>query len=297
MVRVLAIIFTALAGLAFGSFLNVCLSRWPQKMSIVKPRSYCPDCGRTLTWWENIPLLSWLALRGRCRTCRAWIGWRTPLVELAIAALWVHECLRCLHSISGPGLIPYDFYSALETAIGDAILEWLLVALAVLDAENFWLPDRITIPGAVLGILFQLINSATQSFMWFFKEGFLWTMEKTVFAIAVAVGIILLIRFVYWLIRRREGIGLGDAKLMALLAAWVGLPGVAISFAVGVVLGAVVALVLLVTSWLATTSARKNNDGWALQKLPLGTFLCIGGVVNVLWGERIIDAYRAWAGF
>jgi leader peptidase (prepilin peptidase) / N-methyltransferase len=297
MVRVLATTFAALAGLAFGSFLNVCLSRWPRKLSIVKPRSYCPDCGRTLTWWENIPLLSWLALRGRCRTCRAWIGWRTPLVELAIAALWVHECLRCLHSISGPGLIPYDFYSALATAIDDAIFEWLMVALAVLDAENFWLPYWLTIPGIALGLLAQLINSAIQSLMWFFKEGFLWTMEKTVFAIAVAAGIILLIRFVYRLIRRREGIGLGDAKLMALLAAWVGLPGVAISFAVGVVLGALVALIMLVTRALATTSARRNNGGWALQKLPLGTFLCIGGIVDILWGDRIIVAYRAWAGF
>ncbi|MGB6686876.1 MAG: prepilin peptidase [Terracidiphilus sp.] len=292
MLRVLATTFAALAGLAFGSFLNVCVSRWPRKMSIVKPRSYCPNCGRTLTWWENIPLLSWLALRGRCRTCRAWIGWRYPLVELAIGALWAHECLHCLNSISRPGLISYDFHSALAAAIGYAILEWLLVALAVLDAEHFWLPDWITIPGIALGILYQLTTSAIESFMWFFKEGFLWAMEKTLFAILVAAGFILLIRFVYWLIRRREGMGLGDAKLMAMLAAWLGLPGVLLSFAVGEVLGALVALVLL-----GAKSVRKESGAWALKKLPLGTFLCIGGLIDVLWGERIIDAYRAWAGF
>ena len=296
MLRILATTFTALAGLAFGSFLNVCVSRWPRKMSIVKPRSYCPECGRTLTWWENIPLLSWLALRGRCRTCHNWISWRYPLVEVTIAALWAHECLRCLNSISRPGLIPYDFYSALATAIGNAVLDWLLVALAVLDAEHFWLPDWITLPGIALGILYQLILSALESFMWFFKEGFRWAMEKTVFAILVAAGIILLIRFVYWLIRRREGIGLGDVKLMAMLAAWFGLPRAALSFCLGVVLGALVALVLLVAASIREKSSGRVH-GWALQKLPLGTFLSIGGIVSVRWGERIIDAYRAWAGF
>jgi leader peptidase (prepilin peptidase) / N-methyltransferase len=296
MFRVLATAFAALAGLAFGSFLNVCASRWPHKMSIVRPRSYCPNCGRTLTWWENVPLLSWLALRGRCRTCRAGIGWRSPLVELAIGALWAHECLHCLNSISRPGLIPYDLRSALATAISSAILEWLLVALAVLDAEHLWLPDWITLPGIALGILSQLVNSAIESVPWFFKEGFLWTLEKTLFAALIAAGFILLIRFVYWLIRRREGVGLGDAKLMAMLASWLGLPGALLSFAVGVVLGALVALVLLAASAISKKSSGRAGV-WALQKLPLGTFLSIGGIIDLLWGQRIIDAYRAWAGF
>jgi len=84
MIRVLGTVFAALLGLAFGSFLNVCLSRWPQDESVAAPRSHCRSCGRTLPWWENVPLLSWLALRGRCRSCKAWIGWRYPLVELAV---------------------------------------------------------------------------------------------------------------------------------------------------------------------------------------------------------------------
>src|ERR1700744_5340179 len=86
--RIYATLFAALAGLAFGSFLNVCLTRCPAGESIAKPRSHCRNCGRTLAWWENIPLASWLALRGRCRTCGAWIGVRYPLVELAISVLW-----------------------------------------------------------------------------------------------------------------------------------------------------------------------------------------------------------------
>src|SRR6266567_7444702 len=88
MIRILVTVFAALLGLAFGSFLNVCLSRWPEGESVVKPRSHCRTCNRTLTWWENIPVLSWLFLRGRCRTCGTKIHWRYPLVEAAVAILW-----------------------------------------------------------------------------------------------------------------------------------------------------------------------------------------------------------------
>ncbi len=84
MIRIVGTILAGLLGLAFGSFLNVCLSRWPEGESVVKPRSHCRNCGRTLAWWENVPLVSWIALRGRCRTCKAKISWRYPLVELAV---------------------------------------------------------------------------------------------------------------------------------------------------------------------------------------------------------------------
>ena len=88
MMRMLATVFAGLFGLAFGSFLNVCLSRWPHEESIVHPGSHCRQCQRTLAWWENIPVISWIALGGRCRTCRAWIGLRYPLVEISVAVLW-----------------------------------------------------------------------------------------------------------------------------------------------------------------------------------------------------------------
>jgi leader peptidase (prepilin peptidase)/N-methyltransferase len=110
--------------------------------------------------------------------------------------------------------------------------------------------------------------------------------------ILAAAGIILLIRWLYKLIRHREGLGLGDAKLMALLAAWLGLPGALLAFALGAILGAFAGLALL-----AVPSARTNSQSWATSKLPLGTFLCIGGVVSSLWGQPIIAAYLRWAGF
>src|ERR1035437_11155242 len=96
MIRVLGTVFAALLGLAFGSFLNVCLSRWPEGESVVKPRSHCRTCARTLAWWENVPLLSWLSLRGRCRGCGTWIGMRYPVVEAAVGALWAIQAWRLL---------------------------------------------------------------------------------------------------------------------------------------------------------------------------------------------------------
>jgi leader peptidase (prepilin peptidase)/N-methyltransferase len=111
------------------------------------------------------------------------------------------------------------------------------------------------------------------------------------YAILAAALLIFLIRWIYWLVRRREGMGIGDAKLMAMLAAWLGLPGALLAFALGVVLGALVALVLL-----AVPTARRESQAWALTKLPLGTFLCLGGIVSALWGSEILNAYLRWSG-
>jgi leader peptidase (prepilin peptidase)/N-methyltransferase len=288
-------------GLAFGSFLNVCLSRWPEGGSVATPRSHCRQCGRTLAWWENVPLVSWLALRGRCRTCRAWIGWRYPLVEFSVGVLWAYSVWQSL-----PVLLNSEFsifthwYGLLIGLAGNLILIWLLLALAVLDAENLWLPNWLTLPGAMLGFIVIILRIKLNLDAVLSKFGALFSEQhilfqvafRSLFGILAAAGLILLIRWVYWLIRRREGIGLGDAKLMALLAAWLGLPQALLSFGIGVVLGALAAIALL-----AVPSARRCSDSWAVSKLPLGTFLCIGGIVSSLWGSRLLDAYNRWAGF
>jgi leader peptidase (prepilin peptidase)/N-methyltransferase len=299
MTRVLGTILAGLVGLAFGSFLNVCLSRWPTDESIVHPRSHCRSCGRTLAWWENVPLASWLALRGRCRSCRAWIGRRYPLVELAVGALWATVAWRGLTSTTG--LVPSDLlWAAAIYGLSQMILLWLLVALSILDFEHLWLPDKVTIPGILIGFATTLLYAAANSKRVFafygalgMRSRFMWHIVwQRLLDILIAAGLILLIRWIYWLIRRREGIGLGDAKLMAMLAAWLGLPGALLAFGLGVVLGAIAALVQLVLP-----STRKSSEGWAHIKLPLGTFLCVGGIVSSLWGERMIDAYLRWAGF
>jgi leader peptidase (prepilin peptidase)/N-methyltransferase len=296
MIRILGTIFAGLLGLAFGSFLNVCLSRWPAGESIVLPRSHCRHCNRTLTWWENVPLASWLALRGRCRTCRAWIGWRYPLVELAVGTLWatfiwhISEQFMVSDIAIQLGIVPPHI--GIIPLIGTLFFLWLLVGIAVLDAEHFWIADAVTLPGIALGIAFSVLSLPILQMPLREQTAFWIRLGERLVEVLAAAALILLIRWVYWLIRRREGIGLGDAKLMAMLAAWLGLPGALLSFVLGVTLGALVAIVLL-----AVPSAQRETESWAMSKLPLGTFLCIGGIVSSLWGQPILSAYLRWAGF
>lgn len=303
MIRILGTIIAGLLGLAFGSFLNVCLSRWPAGESVVTPRSHCRTCGRTLAWWENIPVVSWLVLRGRCRTCKTKIGWRYPLVECSLAALWALTVWRVLPAMLAPNLSPFEaplvfsYASGFDVAVGQIILYWLLVALAVLDAENLWLPNWITLPGIGLGILSTTLHLTLGESLpevppvplaRILGDNLL----GAVIAAAVAAALILLIRWTYWLIRRREGIGLGDAKLMAMLGAWLGLSGALLSFAIGVSLGAIFALITL-----ALPTQHRESGTWLAAKLPLGSFLCIGGIISALWGQPIIALYMRWAGF
>jgi leader peptidase (prepilin peptidase)/N-methyltransferase len=298
MIQLLGTTFAALLGLAFGSFLNVCLSRWPNDENVVSPRSHCRSCYHVLSWWENVPLLSWLALRGRCRKCGAWIGWRYPLVELAVALLWSVPAWKFFNQLAEMYLTPSQIDDELFVMVSWMLFYWLMVALAVLDAEQFWLPDRLTISGTVAGCLVATVNAALVSRSPL-RDPSLTTLHAVASAllanvagIVVAAGLILFISWVYWRIRRREGIGLGDAKLMALLAAWLSLPGALLAFGIGVGLGALAALILLVVP-----GSHSKTDNWALQKLPLGTFLCIGGIVSSFWSKQVIDAYLRWAGF
>jgi leader peptidase (prepilin peptidase)/N-methyltransferase len=287
MIRVLGTVLSALLGLAFGSFLNVCLSRWPEGESIVKPRSHCRKCGRMLAWWENVPLVSWIALRGRCCGCSAWIGWRYVIVEAAVGGLWATIAWE---SISDLPELPSTTIRGYEEGVALAIFVWLLIALAVLDAEHLWIPDFLSLPGTLVGLISSL-------YFMLYGNSFIRpaspvrvVLYRTAEMLAAAV-LILVIRWIYWLIRRREGLGLGDAKLMALLGAWLGFPAALLAFAIGVVFGALVALVVL------SIPGQRGNEPRSQLRLPLGTFLCIGGIVSGLWGREIIDSYLRWAGF
>lgn len=297
MIRIAGTIVAALVGLAFGSFLNVVVTRWPAEESVVRPGSHCRNCGRFLSWWENIPVLSWLMLRGHCRTCRAWIGWRYPLVELAVGVSWALAVWNFSEWNPASASASGEMTKAVIGLVGQLIFFWLLVALAALDLENLWLPDLITLPGIGLGILLVILKAAftplspfaaaTQSIGVIVARAAIGAGAGTL----VAAGLILLIRWIYWLVRRREGIGLGDVKLVAMLVAWLGFfPGM-LAFGLGVVLGAVVALILLLRFM-----AQSKAEEWALTKLPMGTFLCIGGIISGLWGQKIIGAYMYLSG-
>ena len=275
-------VIAALLGLAFGSFLNVVLTRYPEGESLATPRSHCRNCDHTLSWWENIPILSWIILRSRCRNCQTRIGLRYPLVELTIAIFWTAIWLKFsppLFSDLTTALPTEPLTATILKLAGQALLCWLLAALAILDAEYFWLPDWFTLSGVVLGILSKVLiarasTSGHHPFDWL---GEAW--PAFVEALAPA-AIVLVIRLAYWLVRRKEGMGLGDAKLMAMLGAWLGLIGALECFAIAI-LGATAAALV----WLVILVTRRQASQWRSMPLPLGTFLCIAALSEVFYPD------------
>ncbi len=305
MIRILGTVLGALVGLAFGSFLNVCLSRWPEHESVVQPRSHCRNCGRTLRWWENIPVISWLALRARCRTCRGKIGWRYPIVELSLAAAWGVSIWRQLPAVYSPGWSRISVFDAVWFGAERMALCWLLIGLAALDVERLWLPDWLTLGGAALGAGMNVVRF-TVHFIWN-TIPLHWTtvggpishrayvfdvVVRWLVAMLAAPLVILLVRWIYRFLRGRKGSEMAEAKLMLMVAAWLGLSYTFLAFVLGVLMAAVSAGIVL-------TSRRKVNAGGGsmFTKPPLGTFLCVGGIISALWGSPIIGAYLRWASF
>lgn len=252
----LAVVIVVVFGLVFGSFLNVCIARLPRHESIVRPRSYCPRCTAPIADRDNIPVLSFLLLHGRCRHCRRPIAWRYPAIELVNAALWMLCWLRYGFSLQ---------------ALGMAVLSFLLLGLAAMDAETLRLPDAFTIPGIVLGIIY----SGAICRQWA-RCGFLSLAWAVTFA-----GLLLAVAGTYWLLRRRQGMGIGDAKLMALVAAWLG-PGPAL---LTLFLGTVAAAIYGVG--LSATQRRPN----AAVALPFGSFLCGAAIYAAFYAQPLIHWY------
>lgn len=250
----LAVIIVILLGLIFGSFLNVCIARLPGHESIVRPRSRCPLCGNPIEVRDNIPVLSYLLLRGRCRNCRQPIAWRYPAVEVTLALLW---------------LLCWFFYGPTLLAFGMAVLTFLLLGLAVMDAETLRLPDAFTWPGIVLGILYsgaiceQWARCAVLSIGW----------------AASFAGILLAIAGIYWLLRRHSGMGIGDAKLIAMIAAWLGPSSSALVLVFGIVSAAIYGLYI--------SAVRRRLD----IPLPFGSFLCLAALYAIFYGQQTINWY------
>ncbi len=299
----LSAFFAGLLGLAFGSFLNVCASRWPQGESVASPRSHCLHCNHTLSWWENLPLVSWLALDGRCHNCGARIGLRYLVVELAMGVLWAIVAIQTLPALTSPEATAPVIFDAVAFGVVKAALCWLLLCLAVLDAEHFWLPDWLTLGGTVVGLAISVARF-TVEWLWrtlplhwsaevgmvgrrahIYDTAVLWLIGLIAFP-----ALILLLRWAYRALRGREGIGLGDAKLMLLLAAWLGLSRTLLAYVLAVVIGGMIGLIILLRP-------KESAEPRSKIKLPLGTFLCIGGIVAALWGGAIVTAYLTWCGF
>jgi leader peptidase (prepilin peptidase)/N-methyltransferase len=300
-----------LLGLLIGSFLNVCISRLPYHESISKPRSHCPRCMATIRWYDNVPLLSWILLAAKCRNCKSSIPWRYPLVELAVG-IWFALCtVRLTLPLAVVFHLPIRVYAMYGTpaqlmidGLGLAILGFLLIGLLVMDWQTHTLPDAFTITGIVIGFVLICIQSLFlgphQDEVLLHGANPLTSPGGTVdsgnvvltgaehlilgrlLAIVLAGCIILVIRWLYKLVRGHEGMGLGDAKLMAMLAAFLGFWPAILAMLIGVILSAVYAVTLL--------ARRRANS---TTPLPLGTFLCIGGLFAALFAPPLITWYTS----
>lgn len=256
-----------LFGLVFGSFLNVCITRLPLGESIVRPRSHCRDCDHQLAWWENLPVISWVLLRGRCAGCKAPIAWRYPLVELSLALLWAA-------SVEHFGLSLEALYSA--------VFCFMLLGLFCTDAETMLLPDWLTFPGILLGLVLRTAAANPHE-----REHALLT---GVAGAVLGALTLLAIYGIYYLLRRRAGLGWGDIKLVAMLGAFLGPMEVALTFAFGTVLAAAAALV-----WLSRRKPESEEgseeSGWLSHALPFGSFLCLAGIYALFWGPATMNWY------
>lgn len=266
----LEIIFVLLAGLAFGSFLNVCISRLPRHQSIVLPSSHCPFCNAPLAAYDNIPLISFALLRGRCRHCRKKISWRYPFVEVAAAAL----TLACI----------LTFGLRLE-GIAITVFCLILLTLAVCDAETLRLPDSLTLPLAVLGIFARaesgFVGELHRGSAYAWHSAFVLGLRAAISAVTTALAF-LLVRQLYWLLRQQHGLGLGDAKLAAGIAAWLGIRQMGVVIFLAVVAGALAAA-------LAVRDGRSKEDSPVV--VPFGAFLCTAAIYCAFFGRLTLRWY------
>lgn len=248
-------------GAIVGSFLNVVIHRYPREESIVFPGSHCPHCNAPIRWFDNIPILSWLILLGRCRRCKEPIAIRYPLVELANALFYL---ALFLHTGPTLGFVPV------------AAVISMTIALVYIDAEIQILPDVIDLPGVALGLAIGGLHLGVLYPQLMLSESLL----DSLFGALAGAGIILVIIGTYWLVRRIEGMGYGDVKMMAMIGAVVGwrpLMGVLMLAAVS---GALIGI-----------PASMRSDRGMQTALPFGVFLGFGTLAIIFFGPTLTGWY------
>jgi leader peptidase (prepilin peptidase)/N-methyltransferase len=241
-------LFVFIFGLLWGSFANVVIYRLPKGESVVRPRSRCPKCQKPITWYENIPLFSWAFLRARCRNCKNPISWRYPLVELITGLLFALIFLK---------------YGYSWLTVEYVIFAWSLVVVSFIDLELMILPDVFTLSGIVLGLIGAALNPQRE-FM------------SSVYGVLIGGGFLWLIAYLYLVVRKQEGMGGGDIKLLAWIGAvlgWTAIPFVVLASSL---LGLVVGLNL----------ALRNKAGLK-SVIPFGPYLALAALWFLLGGDRI----------
>lgn len=246
--------FTFVVGTLIGSFLNVCIYRWPAELSVVRPRSRCPSCGAAIAGYDNIPILSYLLLQGRCRRCGARISIQYPVIELATGLIWLAAAIR--------------FGVSVEAA-SSAIFLTLILGIAMTDAREMVIPDQFSLGGTVIGLGLAAIPGGM----------------PILDSVIGAAGAFLL----FWLVKlgaeklfRKPALGVGDIHMMAMVGAFLGIGGALLTIMLGAVLGLVVGVPLL---------ARRRGLQTLGSYMPLGTFLALGAAIAHGWGPVMIDWY------
>jgi leader peptidase (prepilin peptidase)/N-methyltransferase len=251
MTGVPALTLAALFGAVIGSFLNVCIHRLPRGTSIVWPASACPACGRRLAWFDNVPLVSYVVLRGRCRGCDEPISWRYPIVEavtaLMFAAGWWYY---------GPGPL----------LLSRLIFGCALIVLFAIDLEHHLLPNPVTLPGIVVGFLFSFLT----------EPGW----RDSLIGIVIGGGALFLIAEVYYRVRHEEGLGMGDVKMLAMIGGFLGWQLTVLSLMLASFAGTIIGIALIAT-----------GRGTMKYALPFGTFLAVGAAVSAAVGHQILGWY------
>jgi leader peptidase (prepilin peptidase)/N-methyltransferase len=237
-------------GLIFGSFFNVCILRIPNHKSIVMPPSHCPNCNYELKWYDNIPILSYIILRGKCRNCKSAISPRYAIIEFLTGVLFAFTFYRF-------GFNVYTIFALIFISF--------MIIMSFIDLDHFILPDRFTLTLIPLGILSS-----------FFKSDFNWIDSIT--GLLVGGGFILIFSATYYLVRKRSGMGGGDMKLMAGVGAYLGFKLALLTLMIGTIAGTMVAIPYLLIK-------KKKMD----SMLPFGPFLALAAVICLFWGEEIFN--------
>jgi len=244
-------VFLILFGLIIGSFLNVLIYRMPIGKSIVKPRSYCPQCKKPIKFYDNIPVISFIVLCGKCRDCKAKISLQYPLVEIFTAfTFW----------------ISYSFYFSISPiyTLFTIIFLCIMVVLAIIDFKHMILPDELTIGGGVLFLIYSFFNPLIT-----YKDAFI-----SAFGSAL---VFTLLYFFYLKVRKIEGLGFGDVKMMILLGAFLGVNRLLIALLLASLSGVIIGFIFIIF---------KGKD--LKTKLPFGPFLALGAYVSVFWGVCVL---------
>lgn len=249
-----ALALVTVLGLCVGSFLNVCVYRLPRGQSLISPPSRCPACGRSLRWLDNIPVISWVVLRGRCRQCGASISAQYPIIEIVTALVWLVIAW----------LTPDAWLLASRLVLATA-----LIVLFMIDLEHQLLPNVITLPGIVIGFAFSLVSGPGPL--------------ASLIGILVGGGVLYAIAAGYYLLRKEEGMGMGDVKMLAMVGAFLGWKAVLLTLVLASFAGAVIGGLLI--AW---------QRGTLRYALPFGTFLAVGTFVAMLWGEQMLAWYFAF---